>query len=183
MFSAVSANAASLAFPLACLFVVAIFMIIEARRAAMNERAQRSRGGIEPSDDVYQLMQIAYPGIFIAMLAEGALRGVVVTGVWFASGLTIFVAAKILKWWAISALGPLWTFRVIVVPGSPSVATGPYRIMRHPNYVAVVGEIVSVALMMRAVITGPLALLVFGMLLVRRIAVENRVRDAILRRG
>lgn len=183
MFSAVSANAASLAFPLACLFVVAIFMIIEARRAAMNERAQRSRGGIEPSDDVYQLMQIAYPGIFIAMLAEGALRGVVVTGVWFASGLTIFVAAKILKWWAISALGPLWTFRVIVVPGSPSVATGPYRIMRHPNYVAVVGEIVSVALMMGAVITGPLALLVFGMLLVRRIAVENRVRDAILRRG
>jgi isoprenylcysteine carboxyl methyltransferase (ICMT) family protein YpbQ len=49
--------------------------------------------------------------------------------------------------------------------------------------VAVVGEIVGVALMMRAVITGPLALLVFGTLLVRRIAVENRVRDAILRRG
>jgi hypothetical protein len=37
--------------------------------------------------------------------------------------------------------------------------------------------------MMRAVITGPLALVVFGMLLARRVAVENRVRDAILRRG
>jgi len=110
-------------------------------------------------------------------------RGVVVTGVWFDIGLTIFVAAKILKWWAISELGPLWTFRVIVVPGSPSVGTGPYRIMRHPNYVAVVGEIVSVALMMRAVIAGPLALVVFGMLIARRITVENRVRDAILRRG
>ena len=158
-------------------------MIVEARRAATNERAQRSRGGIEPSDDVYQLMQIAYPGIFIAMLVEGAVRGVVLTGPWFAVGLAIFAAAKILKWWAISELGPLWTFRVIVVPGSRSVVTGPYRIMRHPNYVAVVGEVVGVALMMRAVITGPIALLVFGALLVRRITVENRVRDAILRRG
>ena len=183
MFSAVSANSANSAFVFVTLILVAIFMIVEARRAAANERAQRSRGGIGPSDDVYQLMQIAYPGIFIAMLAEGAARGVVVTGIWFGVGLTIFVAAKTLKWWAISELGPLWTFRVIVVPDSPSIATGPYRIMRHPNYVAVVGEIVSVALMMRAVITGPLALLVFGTLLVRRIAVENRVRDAILRRG
>ena len=183
MFSALSANAASSAFALGCFFVVAIFMIVEARRAATNERAQRARGGIEPSDDVYQLMQVAYPGIFIAMLAEGAIRSVAPANPWFLAGMTMFVAAKILKWWAISELGPLWTFRVIVVPGSPSVATGPYRIMRHPNYVAVVGEILGVALMMRAVVTGPLALLLFGTLLVRRIAVENRVRDAILRRG
>jgi methyltransferase len=174
---------ASTAFPLVWFVVVAIFMITEARRAAANERAQRSRGGIEPSDDVYQLMQIAYPGIFVAMLVEGALRGVTFTGGPFVAGLTIFVAAKALKWWAISELGPLWTFRVIVVPGSLSVETGPYRIMRHPNYVAVVGEIVGVTLMMHAYVAGPVALVVFGTLLLRRIAVENRTRDAILRRG
>ena len=55
--------------------------------------------------------------------------------------------------------------------------------MRHPNYVAVVGEIFGVAMMTRAVVSGPLALVVFGTLLLRRIAVENRARDAILRRG
>src|SRR5215813_14659029 len=101
MFSAISANAASSAFALGCFFVVAIFMIVEARRAAGNERAQRSRGGIEPSDDVYPLMQIAYPGLFIAMLAEGAWRGVTIGGGTFVVGLALFVAAKILKWWAI----------------------------------------------------------------------------------
>lgn len=170
------------AFPVLFLTIVATSMLVEARRAAANERAQRSRGGIEPSDDVYQLMQIAYPGIFVAMLAEGAMRGVTFGG-WFAVGLAIFAAAKLLKWWAIATLGPLWTFRVIVVPGSASVDTGPYRIMRHPNYVAVVGEIVGVAVMMRANVSGPIALLVFGTLLLRRISVENRVRDAILRRG
>jgi methyltransferase len=180
MFPAISAASA---FPLICFIVVAIFMLVEARRASANERAQRSRGGIEPDDDVYQMMQIAYPGIFVAMLAEGALRGATFTGAASVAGLTIFLTAKSLKWWAIAALGPFWTFRVIVVPGSSSVETGPYRIMRHPNYVAVVGEIVGVALIMRADVAGPVALVVFGALLARRITVENRTRDAILRRG
>jgi methyltransferase len=158
-------------------------MIVEARRAAANERIQRARGGIEPSDDVYASMQIAYPGIFVAMLAERAIRGAPPAPSWFLAGLTIFAAAKLLKWWAISSLGSQWTFRVIVVPGSASVGAGPYRIMRHPNYVAVVGEIAGVALMTGARLAGPVALVGFGALLARRIAVENRARDAILGRG
>ena len=55
--------------------------------------------------------------------------------------------------------GACWTFRVIVVPGTTLVASGPYRFMRHPNYVAVVGELVGVALMTGARVTGPLATL------------------------
>src|SRR5215510_9435061 len=139
MFSAI---AAAPAVPLFSFVVVAIFMLVEARRAAMNERAQRSNGGIEPSEDVYALMQIAYPGIFIAMVVEGVIRGVTVDG-WLAAGVVIFAAAKLLKWWAIATLGPFWTFRVIVVPNSSSVNRGPYRMLRHPNYVAVVGEIIG----------------------------------------
>ena len=156
-------------------------MLIEARRAARNERAQLARGGIEPQGDVYRLMQIAYPAIFAAMIAEGAWRGSRGDDV-FAAGLALFAAAKAFKWWAIVSLGPAWTFRVIVVPGAAAVAAGPYRYVRHPNYVAVVGEIVSVALMTAARLAGPLALIVFGTLLARRITVENRALDAILRR-
>ena len=163
--------------------IVAAFMIIEARRASANEQAQRSRGGIEPADDVYQLMQVAYPGLFVAMLAEGALRDATPAENGSSRDRRYSSAAKLLKWWAIVALGSFWTFRVIVVPGSSSIDSGPDRIMRHPNYVAVVGEIVGVAMMTHAAISGPLALVVFGTLLLRRIAVENRARDAILRRG
>jgi len=158
------------------------FILIEAQRAARNERAQLARGGIEPPGDVYRLMQVAYPGIFVAMIAEGAWRGARGDDAFAAAGLALFAAAKALKWWAIFSLGPAWTFRVIVVPGATAVATGPYRYLRHPNYVAVVGEIVSVALMTSARVTGPLALIVFGALLARRITVENRALDAILRR-
>ena len=54
------------------------------------------------------------------------------------------MAAKALKWWAILTLGRFWTFRVIVVPGATLVAGGPYRWLRHPNYVGVIGELVGV---------------------------------------
>ena len=159
------------------------FMLAEARRAARNERAQRARGGLEPGGDVYAVMQVAYPGVFLAMLIEGVARGAPAAGRAWLVGVLLFAIAKALKWWAIAELGTCWTFRVIVVPGMAPVKTGPYRVLKHPNYVAVVGELVSVALMTSAWLTGPLAVLVFGGLMVRRVAVENRALDAILRRS
>ncbi len=148
-------------------------MLVEAARARRNERAQRARGGIEPAGDVFRLMQVAYPGFFLAMILEGARRGVPQHGVVLGGGL-LFVAAKLLKWWAIRSLGSFWTFRVIVVPGVTLVASGPYRYLRHPNYVAVAGELVGVAFMTGAVVVGPIATLLFGTLLLKRMAVENR---------
>jgi methyltransferase len=156
------------------LFVsVFAFMLVEARRAAANERAQRARGGMEPPGDVYALMQVIYPASFLLMLAEGAWRGAAPQP-FFVAGAALFAAAKALKWWAIVSLGPFWTFRVIVVPGSHRVVSGPYQFVPHPNYVAVVGEFIAVAMMTGAVLSGPLALLAFAVLLVKRIAVEER---------
>ena len=154
----------------ACVFG---FMLFEAIRAARNERAQRAAGGIEPAGDVYSLMRIAYPASFLAMIIEGAIRGGSLRAA-LVAGMIVFAAAKALKWWAIASLGASWTFRVIVVPGSRRVASGPYRWLRHPNYVAVVGELVGVALATGARASGPIALLVFATLLVKRITVEDR---------
>jgi methyltransferase len=166
---------------IAAFIVVYAFMIVEARRAAHNEAIQRARGGIEPAGDVYRWMQWAYPGTFLAMFVESALRGPApMARVWL--GAFLFVAGKALKWWAIRTLGGDWTFRVIVVPDSRPIRSGPYRWLRHPNYAGVIGELVGATLMTDARVAGPIAILGFGVLLARRIAVENRVRDAILRR-
>jgi methyltransferase len=156
-------------------------MAVEARRAAANERAQIAHGGIEAPGDVYPLMRVAYPAAFLIMLGESIVRGG--GAALAAAGLGLFAAAKALKWWAIASLGRFWTFRVIVVPGSTLVASGPYRLMRHPNYLAVVGELAGVALITGAVFTGPVATVGFSLLMLRRIAIENRALDAILRRG
>jgi methyltransferase len=162
-------------------FVVVAFLLIESARAARNQRAQIARGGVEPPGDVYKMMRIAYPGAFLAMFAEGFFRESTAQTFFIAGALT-FASAKALKWWAISALGPAWTFRVVVVPGAPLVTAGPYRWLRHPNYVAVAGELGGVALMSGARITGPIAIVAFSLLMLRRIAVENRALGAILRR-
>jgi methyltransferase len=165
----------------AILLLVYLPMLAEARRAAVNERAQRGRGGIEPQGDVYRVMRIAYPASFMAMIVEGLVTGPA-SGPAVAVGGLVFGAAKALKWWAIVALGEAWTFRVIVVPGSARVSTGPYRFLSHPNYIGVLGELVGVAIMTGARFSGPLATLGFGLLILRRISVENRALHAALRR-
>jgi methyltransferase len=153
-------------------------MLIEARRSSRNERALRARGGIEAPNDVYTIMRVCYPAAFLLMILEGWMRG---GPSWhlLVVGLTLFLAAKALKWWAIRSLGPFWTFRVIVVPNATLVMTGPYRYVPHPIYIAVVGEFVAIALTTGALITGPLMTIVFGLLIMRRIAVENAALDPV----
>jgi methyltransferase len=153
--------------------IVFVPMLIEARRAAANERRQRSRGGVEAPGDVYRIMQVAYPAAFLSMIGEAALRGGPSRDVAIA-GAVVFGLAKALKWWAITTLGSAWTFRVITVPGSTLVASGPYTIFRHPNYIAVAGELVGTALLTGALVAGPLATLIFVVLMLKRITVEDR---------
>jgi methyltransferase len=157
--------------------VVFGFMLVEARRASRNERLQRARGGVEPSGDVYHWMTAAYPASFLAMIAEGVARGPAPLRL-VTAGALVFAAAKALKWWAIVSLRDFWTFRVIVVPRAPLVRRGPYRVLRHPNYVGVVGELVGVALMTGALVSGGIATLAFGGLILKRIGVEERALAA-----
>jgi methyltransferase len=153
--------------------LVFVPMLIEAAISSAHDRALRAQGAIEPKDDVYRAMAVAYPGAFVVMMAEGALRGGGADG-WFKMGLAVFAIAKALKYWAIASLGPRWTFRVLVPPGSTRTVCGPYRWIAHPNYVAVAGELAGVALALHAVLTGPLAVAGFGWLMLRRISIEEK---------
>jgi methyltransferase len=155
-------------------------MLVEAWRAAANERAQIARGGVEPSGDVYRIMRLVYPGAFVAMFVEGALRGAPPAAA-IVAGAVVFAAAKALKWWAIASLGRFWTFRVIVVPGASLVASGPYRWLRHPNYVGVMGELAGVALMTGALLSGVVGIATFAWLVIRRVSVEERALRAAAR--
>jgi methyltransferase len=162
-----------LAVPAVALLAVLVMMLGELSLSKSNERALLASGAVEVDDEVFRTMRWAYPGVFIAMAAEGAAVGVVLGGVTLV-GVSLLVVSKALKFWAIASLGTRWTYRVLVLPTVPLVATGPYRFLRHPNYLAVVGELLAMALMMRARVTGPLGLLFFGWLLFRRITAEER---------
>ena len=150
-----------------------LIMAGEAVLSAFNEKQLRVRGAIEPEGDVIGSMRWAYPGAFIVMGVEGALTGPAPQSV-LMGGLAMFGLAKALKIWAISSLGPRWSYRVLVVPGEPLVTSGPYRFISHPNYLAVVGEIASVAAIVWAPVTGVLATIGFGWLMIARIRIEDR---------
>jgi methyltransferase len=156
--------------------ILALLMAAEAWWSARHEARLRARGAVEPAGDVYPLMQVVYPGGFLAMALEGWLRAPS-SDVALSAGLGVLLAAKALKYWAIATLGERWCFRVLVPPGAPHVTGGPYRWLAHPNYVAVVGELVGVAMTFGAPVTGMLATVGFGALLRRRIRVEEMALD------
>lgn len=157
----------------ASLVAVLLVMLAELRLTRRNEARLRVLGAWEPSDDVYRTMRWAYPAAFVLMAAEGAVIGPE-PGAMTLAGVAVLAASKLLKAWAIASLGFRWTFRVLVVPGAPLVTHGPYAFARHPNYIAVVGELAGMALLVGARMTGPLAVVLFSLLIRRRIHVENR---------
>lgn len=168
------------------LFMTAVIfglMWAEARVSWAHERRLRDEGAVAPPGDVYLPMAVLYPLAFLAMGVEGAWRAAA-TGTsmlsgagpaWALSGAVLFVASKALKYWAIHALGYRWSFRVFIVPGLPLVRTGPYRYVAHPNYIGVVGELVGAAMMMGANVSGPIAIVAFGVVLWARLRFETRV--------
>lgn len=157
----------------ASLIAVLLTMGVELLVSRRHEEHLRSLGAWEPADDVYAAMRWSYPGAFVLMAIEGGLLGPE-PGATTLAGAVVLAAAKLLKVWAIAALGPRWTFRVLVVPGAPLVTHGPYAFVRHPNYIAVVGELLGMALLAGARVSGPLAVVLFSALIRRRIAVENQ---------
>jgi methyltransferase len=83
------------------------------------------------------------------------------------------LGAQCLRWWCIATLGHQWNTRVIVVPGAERVTRGPYRVMPHPNYVAVVVEGVALPLVHTAWITALVFTVLNAAVLRTRIEVEN----------
>ncbi len=162
--------------PLVAFAAVVAVMYVELRISQRHEQALRASGAYEPPGDVYRWMRIVYPACFFAMTIEGLIAAAsrpVVTR-YAIVGLAILVSAKALKFWAIASLGPLWSFRVLVRPDVRLVTAGPYRYLNHPNYLAIVGELTGMALIVRAPVTGIVSLVVFTVLLVKRIRVEER---------
>jgi methyltransferase len=155
------------------LAVAMAMMVGELLLSRRNERALRRRGAIEPGGDVYRTLAWAYPGMFVVMAVEGAVAGPP-PGLTTLAGAALFSTSKALKFWAISTLGTRWTYRVLVLPDVPLITRGPYAWLRHPNYVAVFGEIGGMALLTGAPVSGLASLMGFAALVRKRIAVEER---------
>jgi methyltransferase len=91
--------------------------------------------------------------------------------------LAVFVVLQALRVWVIATLGPRWTTRIIVLPGAPLVASGPYRFVSHPNYCVVAAEILVLPLVFGLVWYG----IAFSVLNAAVLWVRIRAEEAALR--
>jgi methyltransferase len=144
-----------------------------------NARWSFARGGVETGKGHYPAMVALHSALLAGALLEVWLLGRPFLPVLGATMLVLVLASQGLRWWCIATLGRQWNTRVIVVPGLPLVATGPYRFLRHPNYIAVALEGVALPLVHSAWITA----LVFTALNIPLLAVRLRTEEAALRRA
>jgi len=160
---------------LALLFVAALAaqrlfeLLISKRHAA----ALRARGAIEHGKGHFPLLVLVHVLLLLGIVFE-----VIVLGArppsswpWWAA---LFAAGQLLRYAAIRALGSHWNVRVLVVPGAPLVRTGPYRFLRHPNYVAVVMELLAAPLIFGAWRTAIVVSVLNAVALWIRIRCEER---------
>lgn len=159
--------------PLVAFVVMFGTMAGEALLAAAHERVLLSEGAQVVPDASYRWMRVAYPTGFLAVCLEGWWRQAPWSGD-VVLGIAVFTLGKVIKYVAIATLGRRWSFRVLIVPGAPLVVDGIYRVLRHPNYVGVAGEVVGAGLWLQAPITGTLFAVTFGLILLWRIRIEER---------
>jgi len=155
--------------------LVAVERLVEVVISRRNAARSLARGGIEVESRAFYAAMVAFHALFlIAAPAEVLLaRRPFRPGLAVAS-LVALAGAMALRYWAIASLGDRWNTRVIVVPGEAAVAAGPYRHLRHPNYLAVVVEMLALPLVHGAWLTAALASCGNAWLLSARIRREER---------
>ena len=123
------------------LALVALQRLIEVAYAERNTRALLARGAVEVGRAHYPLIVLLHAAWLAAIALFLPPQAVIH---WWA--LSLFVALQLVRIWVIATLGPYWTTRIITIDGAPLVRRGPYRFVRHPNYLVVAGEIATLPL-------------------------------------
>jgi methyltransferase len=151
------------------LALVALQRLVEIAYAERNTRALLARGAVEIGRAHYPLIVLlhaAWLTAIVVLLPPDA------TIHWWA--LAVFVALQLARVWVIATLGPYWTTRIITLEKAPLVRNGPYRFVRHPNYLVVVGEIAVLPLAFGEVGVAIVFTVLNAAMLVWRIRQEDR---------
>jgi methyltransferase len=150
--------------------LVALQRVIELGHARSNTARLRRLGAVEADAGGYPLYVLLHAG-WLASLA--VFVPAATPPYWPLIGL--FALLQLGRIWVIASLGRYWTTRIITLPDAPIVGTGPFRYLRHPNYLLVVAEIAVLPLAFGAVAIAVIFSTLNLLLIARRIRIEERV--------
>ena len=153
---------------IALLAFVTLQRLVELAWSRRNEARLRAHGAVEAGAAHYPLIVALHASWLAALWALGWDRALDWPFV------AVFLIVQLGRAWVFLTLGSRWTARVLVVPGETLVRRGPYRFIRHPNYLVVCLEMIFLPLALGL----PILALVFGALNLAmvwwRIRVESR---------
>jgi methyltransferase len=150
--------------------LVALQRVIELGRARSNTARLRRLGAVEADAGGYPFYVLLHAG-WLTSLA--VFVPTTIPPYWPLIG--VFALLQLGRIWVIASLGRYWTTRIITLPDSPLVRTGPFRYLRHPNYLLVVAEIAVLPLAFGAVAIAVIFSALNLLLIARRIRIEERV--------
>jgi methyltransferase len=152
---------------------LAVLTFVTAQRFAefiwdwQNTRWLRAAGAVEFGGTHYPAMMLLHAGWLAGLWVLGHDRRVI------PAYLIAFLLLQIGRYWVLATLGRRWTTRVMVLPGAPLIESGPYRLLRHPNYAIVAGELVVVPLSLGLPVYALVSLVLYAGAALLRIQVEN----------
>ncbi len=164
---------------LALLLAVGVERVAELVVSERNRRWSLSQGGVESGGGHYPPMVLLHTGLLVGALVEVLAADRPFHGWLGWPMLALALAAQALRWWCIATLGRQWCTRVVVVPGLSAVTGGPYRFLRHPNYLAVVVEGFALPLVHTAWVTAAVFTVLNAALLRVRIRTEEQALTAL----
>jgi methyltransferase len=153
--------------------LVAVGRLFELRIADRNRRDLLARGGVEVAPGHYRWMVLQHASFLICCPLEVWLLGRPFVPALGIPMLLLVGLATGLRYWVISTLDGRWTTRIVVLPGSSPVTGGPYKFLRHPNYLAVITEIFALPLVHSAWLTAIVFSVLNGLILRVRIRAEE----------
>lgn len=153
--------------------VIAAQRLIELGVSSRNTARARARGGLEAGAAHYPAMIALHVAFLASCVLEVRMLGrpwIPVLGV---PMLALVACGMALRYWVVVSMHGRWTTRLVYVPGDPLVTNGPFRWLRHPNYAAVVAEVAAIPLVHSAWLTAIGFTLANGVILRRRIQIED----------
>ncbi len=159
--------------------IVVIQRLSELRLASRNYAWSMKHGGAEVGGAHYRLFVVLHCSWLVSILVESLVRNPPITA-WWPLFLGVIAAAQFLRYWTITTLGYRWNTRIIVFADESAINSGPFRYLKHPNYVAVAAEIFFIPALLGAWYSAVLfSILNALLLLLIRIPMEERaLREA-----
>ena len=168
-----------MAFDSRTLFGVVLGLVVLERLAELvltrrNSQRLIARGGYEVGKEHFGVMALMHTALLVSIPLEIYLLDRPFIPILGYSMLGLLVFTMALRYWAVTTLGDRWTARIFVVPDESPVVGGPYRYLRHPNYLAVILEVIALPLIHTAWITALWATIANALMLQVRIRAEEQ---------